>query len=342
MNTGILRVHLSSRYSLGDMPEPRKPRDPNCLRARQPEYVLCTIEAGHARSRQRLLASHGVVHQAATSKDSHSPEMDFWPARSRLLPPQIAIAIPSACEGAKPTCPDSSTDGRSVRWKTTCQRTSAYDAAVPASLAHHVVEAVRRRYRMVFTRATDLVCELLEACDERTLTRLLQRYRRVNLLIIDELGFVPFERAGRELLFNLLSDRYECRATVVTTNLAFGEWVAVFGDEKLPTAMLDRLGHHAHVLATRGTSYRSLRGKTAGVRLGAKTPKSGSTLDKGRAENDDFKPSGAVEFSMNPEILLDNGQPVPVTTSNNKNGLRGGSLSKRALEQFRSLDNNLR
>ena len=125
------------------------------------------------------------------------------------------------------------------------------------------VEAVQRRQRVAFIRAADLVRELLEARDERTLTRLHQRYLRVALLIVDELGFVPFDRAGCELLFNLLADRYERRSTIVTTNLAFSEWVQVFGDEKLTTALLDRLGHHAHIVTTKGQSYRTRRRSTA-------------------------------------------------------------------------------
>ena len=125
------------------------------------------------------------------------------------------------------------------------------------------IEAAKRRRRVFFRKASDLVRDLLEARDQRELGRLQQRLQRVDLLILDELGFVPFDRAGGELLFNVLADRYERRSTVVTSNLAFSEWVRVFGDEKLTTALLDRLSHHAHVLATKGASYRTRLRTTA-------------------------------------------------------------------------------
>ncbi len=85
------------------------------------------------------------------------------------------------------------------------------------------VEAARRRFRVAFYRAADLVRVLTEARDERTLTLLHRRLRRADLLILDELGFVPFERAGGELLFELISQRHEIRSTLITTNLYFGD-----------------------------------------------------------------------------------------------------------------------
>jgi DNA replication protein DnaC len=120
------------------------------------------------------------------------------------------------------------------------------------------VEAARQRHHVAFWRAADLVRALIEARDTRELGRYQRRLERVDVLILDEVGFVPFDRAGGELLFNTISARHQRRPVVITTNLAFGEWPKVFGgDEKLTTALLDRLAESATVITTRGKSFRT-------------------------------------------------------------------------------------
>lgn len=118
------------------------------------------------------------------------------------------------------------------------------------------IEAMRRGHRALFFRASDLVRTLAEARDARQLGRLQERLQRSAVLVIDELGFVPFDKSGGELLFDVLATRHERRATVLTSNLSFGEWSRVFGDDKLTAALLDRLAQHADVLVTRGPGHR--------------------------------------------------------------------------------------
>jgi DNA replication protein DnaC len=107
-----------------------------------------------------------------------------------------------------------------------------------------------------FTTAAALVNELMEARDERRLLRVQKQMAGVKLLIIDELGFVPLSKTGAELLFEMISQRYERGATLITSNLPFDEWTEVFGTERLTGALLDRLTHHVHILTMNGDSYR--------------------------------------------------------------------------------------
>jgi DNA replication protein DnaC len=107
-----------------------------------------------------------------------------------------------------------------------------------------------------FTTAAALVHELMEARDERRLLRLQKQLANQKLLIIDELGFVPLSKTGAELLFELISQRYERGSTLITSNLPFDEWTEVFGSERLTGALLDRLTHHVNILEMNGDSYR--------------------------------------------------------------------------------------
>ncbi len=116
--------------------------------------------------------------------------------------------------------------------------------------------ACQRGLSVGFTTAAALVHELLEARDEKRLLRLQKQLAAHRLLIIDELGYVPLSPTGAELLFEVFSQRYERGSTLVTSNLPFDEWTAVFGAERLTGALLDRLTHHVHILEMNGESYR--------------------------------------------------------------------------------------
>ncbi|MBB4067436.1 IS21-like element helper ATPase IstB [Rhizobium pusense] len=107
-----------------------------------------------------------------------------------------------------------------------------------------------------FTTAAALVSEMMEARDERRLLRLQKQMAAYKLLIIDELGFVPLSKTGAELLFELISQRYERGATLITSNLPFDEWTETLGSERLTGALLDRITHHVSILEMNGDSYR--------------------------------------------------------------------------------------
>jgi DNA replication protein DnaC len=116
--------------------------------------------------------------------------------------------------------------------------------------------ACQRGHRVRFTTAAALVHELIEARDEKKLLRFQKQIASYELLIVDELGFVPLSKTGAELLFEMLSQRYERGSTLVTSNLPFAEWTEVLGSERLTGALLDRLTHHVHILEMNGDSFR--------------------------------------------------------------------------------------
>ena len=116
--------------------------------------------------------------------------------------------------------------------------------------------ACQKGYRVRFTTAAAMVHELIEAKDEKRLLRYQKQMAAYELLIVDELGFVPLSKTGAELLFEVFSQRYERGSTMVTSNLPFQEWTEILGSERLTGALLDRLTHHVHILEMNGDSFR--------------------------------------------------------------------------------------
>ena len=125
------------------------------------------------------------------------------------------------------------------------------------------IEACRQSKRVRFVTGYALANELIEARTEKDLSRLLGKYARLDLLILDELGYVPFSKEGAELLFQILAERHERGSVIITTNLGFADWTQIFGDPNMTAALLDRLTHRAHIIECTWDSYRlkqSLKG----------------------------------------------------------------------------------
>ena len=118
------------------------------------------------------------------------------------------------------------------------------------------VEATRQMQRVRFYNAAALVNELLKAEEEGRVASFINKALNHRLIVVDELGFIPFSSTGAQLMFQLVSALYERVAMIVTTNLKFADWTQVFGDERLTVALLDRLTHKAHIIEFVGQSYR--------------------------------------------------------------------------------------
>ena len=144
------------------------------------------------------------------------------------------------------------------------------------------MEACARGKRVRFYRVTELATLLLEAREERQLTRLRSQLRKLDLLVLDELGYVPASQVGAELLFDVISTAYERSSVVVTSNLPFEEWKEVLGSERLTGATLDRLTHRCSILETGRESYRLREARRR--RRGAGSSSRPSAIDEGLVE----------------------------------------------------------
>jgi DNA replication protein DnaC len=131
-------------------------------------------------------------------------------------------------------------------------------------------EACAKGYRVRFIRTTELVTALIEARDERSFLRLKGQFAKLDLLVLDELGYVPASKVGSELLFDVISTAYERTSLIVTTNLPFESWTEVLGSERLTGATLDRLTHRCRIIETKGESYR-LQDAKARIRSAGKS-----------------------------------------------------------------------
>ena len=118
------------------------------------------------------------------------------------------------------------------------------------------VKACHLGYKTKFYTVTELVLKLAEARKNGTLEKLLRDLRGLDLLILDEWGYVPVDKDGSQLLFRVISDSYESKSLILTTNLEFSKWGGIFTDDQMAAAMIDRLVHHGHLLIFEGKSYR--------------------------------------------------------------------------------------
>jgi len=118
------------------------------------------------------------------------------------------------------------------------------------------MEACKQGIRTRFVTGCGLANELIEARDEKILARAVKRYAGYGLLIIDELGYVPFSKEGAQLIFQILAERHERKPVMITTNMGFGDWTQIFGDPSMTAALLDRITHKAHVISCTWESYR--------------------------------------------------------------------------------------
>lgn len=127
------------------------------------------------------------------------------------------------------------------------------------------MKAIEQGIRVCFTQALDLVDHLREAFQKGTLTTKMGTYFSADILVIDEIGYLPMDLDGAKYLFDLISRRYEKKSIILTSNTSFVEWGGIFGDDVIASAILDRLLHHSHIVNIKGKSYRLKEKQESGM-----------------------------------------------------------------------------
>lgn len=121
--------------------------------------------------------------------------------------------------------------------------------------------ACHKEIKTLYTTAADMINHLVAAHADHSLERALKRYSCPKLLVLDELGYLPLDKNGRDLFFQVISQRYETGSIILTTNRAFKDWPEIFQDHTATTAIIDRLAHHAELIKIEGSSYRAKKKK---------------------------------------------------------------------------------
>ena len=137
-------------------------------------------------------------------------------------------------------------------------RTGLGKSHLASALAH---AACQKGHRVLFTTAVNIVNQLQAAQADGTFMKRLRTYTAPDCLVIDELGFLPIDRLGADLLFQVISGRYERGSVILTSNRAFKEWASVFNDATVAAAVIDRLAHRSEVIVIEGRSYRLPEGQ---------------------------------------------------------------------------------
>lgn len=159
------------------------------------------------------------------------------------------------------TLPNDTTKEELISLSFIRQKENAVFVGTPGTGKTHLATAlgnlaVQNGIETRFYRISDLVSDLERHWKSNTLDVFRQKFNKVKLIILDELGYVPFSKDGSELLFQLISDWYETKSVIITSNLEFSQWSKVFIDTRLTAALVDRLIHHAHILSFTGESFR--------------------------------------------------------------------------------------